>query len=258
MRTQLATVCLGFLAATCVVTMLGGCAGPSQQKAPPKPAVASHAPTPTSTPKPAAPTDVLFTISAKVRSSAGATIGIQLTAHSPLAASDDKAATLAGEFLDECGGGGESGVGGTPITLDSMVSNGGTLVRLDLTSTTEGQAFVSPLDLYLGSNYSAKAAHGDGIVAPQAADGCLGTYSWTSSGTAHGIAEFDSDSQAPDLGKWRYGLYGFAVQAGSNARIESCTITLTDLATAAKLKDVSGWAPQDTSGTTCATGYVGE
>jgi hypothetical protein len=253
-RTQLATVCLGFLAATCVVTMLGGCAGPSQQKAPPKPMVASHAPTPTSTPKPAAPTDVLFTISAKVRSSAGATIGIQLTAHSPLAASDDKAATLAHEFLDECG----DGVGGTPITLDSMASNGGTLVRLDLTSTTKGQAFVSPLDLALGSNYSAKAAHGDGIVTPQTADGCLGTYSWTSSGTAHGIAEFDSDSQAPDLGKWRYGLYGFAVQAGSDARIESCTITLTDLATAAKLKDVSGWAPQDTSGTTCVTGYVGE
>ena len=253
MRTQLATVCLGFLAAACVVTMLGGCSTGAPQKAPQKPSVASHAPTATSTPKPPAPTDVLFTISAKVRSSAGATIGIQLTAHSPLAASDDKAAALASEFLNECGG-----VGGTPITLDSMVSNGSTLVRLDLTSTTTGQTFVSPLDLYLGSNFSAKAANGDGIVQPQASDGCLGTYSWSSSGTAHGIAEFESDSATADMGKWRYGLYGFAVQAGANATIESCTITMTDLATAAKIKDVPGWVSRDTSGTTCATGYVGE
>jgi len=253
-RTPLATTCLGILAVACSALVLSGCAGPSQQKTPQKRAVASHTPAPATTPTPTPPADVLFTISANVRSSGGSTIGIELTAHEPLAASDPKAASLASEFLDLCG----DGVGGTPLSLDSIVANGGTLMRLDLTSTTKGQDFVSPLNLDLGSNYSAKAASGDGIVRPQASFGCLGTYSWARSGTAHGIAEFDSDSASPDLGKWRFGLYGFEVQPNSNATIESCTITMTSLATAAKVKDVDGWAPQDTSGTSCATGYVGE
>ncbi len=239
---------------SCVALLLSGCAGPGTQKTPEKTATANHAATPAATPSATPPSDLLFTISAKVRSASGATIGIRLAAHSPLAASDRAATDLVGEFLDLCG----DGVGGTPMSLDSMVSNGGILLRLDLTSTTEGEDFVSPLDLYLGSNYSAKAASGDGILAPPASNGCMGTYSWTRSGTAHGIAEFENGSSSPDLGNWRYGLYGFAVQSGSNATIESCTITMTALATAANIKDVSGWQPQDTSGTTCITGYVGE
>lgn len=254
MKAQLARASIGFLAVACVAVLLSGCGSTNQGKTPRKPAVASHAPTPTTTPTPAAAADVLFSISAKVRSSAGATIGIQLTAHAPVAASDTgKAGALVDEFLDQCG----DGIG-TPITQDSMVAGGSTLVRLDLTSTTEGQSFVSPLDLYLGSNFSAKAARGAGIVAPPATDGCIGTYSWSRSGTAHGIAEFENDSASPDFGGWRYGLYGFAVQAGTDARIESCTITMTELATAAKISDVPGWVSRDTSGTTCATGYVGE
>ncbi|WP_349897792.1 hypothetical protein [Parafrigoribacterium soli] len=255
MRPQLAKASIGFLAAACIAVLLSGCAAGSPQKTAPKPTAASHAPTPSATPSPAPPADLLFTISAKVRSSGGSTIGIRLDAHAPVAASDQtKAGALVDEFLEQCG----DGVGGTPITHDTMVANGSTLLRLDLTSTTQGQMFVSPLDLYLGSNFSAKAASGAGIVDPPSADGCIGTYSWSKSGTAHGIAEFDSDDGTPDLSKWRYGLYGFAVQPDSNATIEGCTITMTDLATKADLKDVPGWLPSDTSGTTCATGYVGE
>lgn len=254
MRTTLASLSLGFVAAACVTVLLSGCAGPSRQKAPVQQAVASHAPTPASTPTAEPPTDVLFTISANVRSSTGATIGIQLTARSPLAASDDKARALVSDFLDRCG----EGVGGIPITLDSMVNNGSTLVRLNLTSTTENQTFASPLDLHLGSNFSAKAASGKGIIGPGMPGGCIGTYSWSSSGTARGIAEFEGNSAEPDFGKWRYGLYGFSVQPGTDATIESCTITMTALATAAKITEVPGWVSRDTSGTTCVTGYVGE
>jgi hypothetical protein len=253
-KKPLATTCLGILAVACAALVLSGCAGQAPQKTPQKRAVASHTPAPATTPTPGPPSDVLFTISANVRSSGGSTIGIELTAHEPLAASDHKAANLVTEFLDRCG----DGVGGTPISAETMAAHGGTIMRLDLTSTTTSQDFVSPLDLYLGSNYSAKAASGDGIVNPSSFDGCLGTYSWASSGTAHGIAEFDSDSDSPDLGKWRFGLYGFAVQSNTNATIESCTIRMTPLATAAKVEDVDGWATQDTSGTSCVTGYVGE
>lgn len=255
MTKQFARASVGFLALACTAILLSGCGSPGQKSAPQKTAAASHAPTPSAAPTQEPTADVLFTISAKVRSSTGSTIGIQLTAHSPLAASDtSKAKALVTEFLDQCG----DGSGGTPITQDSMVGNGSTLVLLELTSTTEGQQFVSPLDLYLGSNFSAKAASGAGIVPPPSSDGCIGTYSWSRSGTAHGIAEFENDTAIPDFGKWRYGLYGFAVQAGANATIESCTITMTDLAAAADIKSVPGWASRDTSGTSCATGYVGE
>lgn len=254
MRRPFAVSTLGWATLACAVVALSGCAGPSKPATPPRQVVASHSPSPvaTSTPKPIA--DVLFTISAKVRSAGGDTIGIELTARPPLAANDDKANALLSEFLDQCG----AGVGGNPVTRDSMVNNGSTLVRLDLTSTTENQTFVSPLDLYLGSNFSAKAASGKGVVAPASANGCMGTYSWASSGTAHGIAEFENDSAQPDFGKWRYGLYGFSVQPGTNATIESCTIALTPLAKAAKVSAVPGWGANDTSGTTCVTGYYGE
>lgn len=255
MRAQLVKASIGFLAAACVVVLLGGCAASAPQKREPTPAAASHAPTPSSTPTPAPPADLLFTISAKVRSVSGTTIGIQLNAHSAVAASDDrKGGTLVREFLEQCG----QGVGGTPITHDTLLANGSTLARLDLSSTSNDQTFVSPLDLYLGSSFNATAATGAGIIAPPSTDGCIGTYSWSKSGTAHGIAEFDSDTSTPDLSKWRYGLYGFAVQPDSNATIESCSITLTDLAMKAGIKDVPGWVTSDTSGTTCATGYVGE
>jgi hypothetical protein len=253
-RPPLVVPALGYAMLACAVVLLSGCVGSGTPTTPPRPAIASHAPSPAATSTPMPITDALFTISAKVRSATGATIGIQLTARPPLAASDEKATGLLGEFLDQCG----KGVGGTPVTRESLVATGSTLVRLDLTSTTDGQTFVSPLDLFLGSNFSAKAASGKGIVGPPSANGCVGTYSWASSGTAHGIAEFENDSAQPDFGKWRYGLYGFSVQPGTNATIESCAIALTALAKAANVSAVAGWASTDTSGTTCVTGYSGE
>ncbi|MHB1171219.1 MAG: hypothetical protein ACYCZY_01750 [Lacisediminihabitans sp.] len=198
---------------------------------------------------------MLFTISANLRGTDGATIGIEMTAHAPLAASDTaKVADLKKEFLAQCG----VGFGGTPITDDTLVANGSTLMLLDLTSSNQGQDFVSPVDLYLGSRYFAQAASGSGILPPDKSLGCYGTHSWSKSGTAHGIADFQSGNASPDLAQWRYGLYGFAVRYGSGATIEACRIVLAPLAQSAGLDSITGWNPNDTSGTSCAVGYTGE
>jgi hypothetical protein len=237
----------------CAAAMLSGCttAGKTPPtKAPP----ASHAPTPRGTPTVDPAADALFTISAKVRSSSGATIDIKLIAHAPIAAADAVSTTASSEFLDQCGSSGQ----GTPITQDSMVADQGILLRLDLSSSTSGQEFVSPLNLYLGGTSRATAVNGSGITAPPAANGCYGLYSWSQSGAAQAITEFENDDATKDLTQWRYGIYGFAVQDGANATIENCSINLTPRALNAGLKDVPGWVASDTSGTTCATGYIGE
>jgi hypothetical protein len=240
--------------AICAATMLSGCAATARNAPPAKAPAASHPPTPKTTPTADPAADALFTISAKVRSSTGATIDIRLIAHPPLAADDTAAKAAAAEFLKQCGTSGQ----GTPITQDSMVADQGILLRLDLSSSTNGQDFVSPLDLYLGGTSRATTASGSSIIAPPAVNGCYGLYSWSRSGTAHAITEFENDEATADLSQWRYGLYGFAVQEGANATIEGCTIKLSPQALNSGLKDVPGWVANDTSGTTCATGYIGE
>jgi hypothetical protein len=237
----------------CAATILSGCSPTAGTTPPTKAPAASHAPTPKATPAADPAADALFTISAKVRSSSGATIDIKLIAHQPLAAGD-AATTASSEFLDQCG----SSSQGTPITQDSMVADQGILLRFDLSSSTSNQDFVSPLNLYLGGTSRATAVSGSGVTAPPAANGCYGLYSWSRSGTAHAITEFENNDATADLTQWRYGIYGFAVQDGANATIENCSINLTPKALAAGLKDVPGWVASDTSGKTCATGYIGE
>lgn len=254
MGRQPSRMAIGFLALACAAMVLSGCGPTTGSASPQKTPQASHAPTPTPTPTADPATDALFTISAKVRSSAGATIDIRLVAHPPLAAGDTKSHAAAAEFLNQCGNSGQ----GTPITQDNMAADQGILLRLDLSSSTNGQAFVSPLNLYLGGTSRATAATGSGITAPPAANGCNGLYEWAKSGAAHAITEFENADASPDLTQWRYGIYGFAVQEGADATIEGCTISLSPQALAAGLKDVPGWVASDTSGTTCATGYIGE
>lgn len=259
MGTRPARMGIGYVAlscalAICVATVLSGC-GTASPKAPAaKAPAASHAPTPKTTPEADSTAAALFSISAKVRSSSGATIGIQLVAHPPVAADDTAAGAASSEFLKQCGSSGQ----GLPITKDSMIADAGILLQFDLTSSTSGQDFVSPLDLYFGGTSRATAANGSGITAPPTVNGCYGLYSWTRSGAAHAITEFENDDATADLTQWRYGIYGFAVQEGANATIEDCAIKLSPQALNAGLKDVPGWVASDTSGTTCATGYIGE
>jgi len=248
------SIALGCAFAICAVTMLSGCGTAAPKTPAAKTPAASHAPTPKTTPEADPAADALFTISAKVRSSSGATIGIQLVAHPPVAADDTAAGAASSEFLKQCGSSGQ----GLPITEESMIADAGILLQFDLSSSTSGQDFVSPLNLYFGGTSRATTARGSGITAPPAANGCYGLYSWSRSGAAHAITEFENDDATVDLTQWRYGIYGFAVQEGANATIEGCTITLSPQALNANLKDVPGWVASDTSGTTCATGYIGE
>ncbi len=248
---RVAVVCAATL---CAAALLSGCSPTTANTPPTKASTASHAPTPKATPTADPAADALFTISAKVRSSSGATIDVKLVVHPPLAAGDASATAASSEFLDQCGSSGQ----GLPITQDSMVADQGILLRSDLSSSTSDQDFVSPLNLYLGGTSRATAATGSGIIAPPAANGCYGLYSWSRSGAAHAITEFENDNATADLAQWRYGIYGFAVQDGANATIENCTIKLSPQALSAGLKDVPGWVASDTSGTTCATGYIGE
>ncbi|MEO6944076.1 MAG: hypothetical protein ABI053_05135 [Lacisediminihabitans sp.] len=240
--------------AICAALVLSGCGPTNTNASPQKSQAASHAPEPTASPVADPAANALFTISAKVRSSTGATISIQLVAHPPIAAKDSASQSASAEFLDQCSDNGQA----VQITQDTMSAGQGILLRSDLTSSTSGQDFVSPLNLYLGGVSRATAVSGSGIIAPPSTNGCYGLYSWSQSGSAHAITEFENDDASADLTQWRYGIYGFAVQEGANATIEGCTIKLSPQALSAGLNDVPGWVASDTSGTTCATGYIGE
>jgi hypothetical protein len=245
---------VGFACAT--VLVLAACAPSSS--ASPEP---STQPTRTEEPSPSATPeevdDVLFTIAANVRDTKGERIGILMTAHAPVAHDDARVADLKDEFLASCA----SDAGGPTITEESMAQAGSALMRVDLTSTTKGKTFAAPLDLYLGSQFFAQTALGDGIIPPTGPYACHGDgiYAWGDSGTAHGIADFQSGDPVPDLDKWRYGHYGFTVPLASDTTIEACVITLTELGKSAGLEGIPGWdTSQAASGTSCGIGYFGE
>ena len=248
----------GVVGFTCAaVLILAGCTPGST--APPEPSVPPidvvEAPSPSATPQDV--TDVLFTISANVRDTNGGRIGITMAAHALVAHDDPKVSDLKDEFLAACG----SDAGGPPITEQAMADGGSALMRVDLTSTTDKRTFAAPLDLYLGSQYFPQTVIGDGIIAPAGQYACHGDglYAWGDSGTAHGIADFQSGSPTPDLDKWRYGHYGFTVPLQSGTTIEACAVTITELGQQASLKGIPGWdTSQPASGTSCGIGYIGE
>ncbi len=253
MRKTLATTALATGAAA-LLLLLSGCStsGTSANGAPtPKPTT-STAPT-SSTPTPAP--DVLFTIAANVRAKDGSTIGILMTVHKPVPYSDAAAKPLENAFIQQCG----AGVGGQPVTTDSLASNGSTLVPIDLAATQTGKTYVAPVQLALGSPYFGQSATGKGISPTDSTQPCYGGYNWSISGNASAVADFESGIPGPDLKLWRYAYYGFGVAYDSNATIEACKVTLTSLATADDVASVTGWdptAPQ--SGTACGIGYTGE
>jgi hypothetical protein len=198
---------------------------------------------------------VLFTISANVRGRDGSTIAIKMTAHNPLPYSNADSANLQREFLDACG----PSVQGQPVTPATLAANGSILMSLDLASSVKGKPFVYPLDTALGkTNFFGQSAKGDGIQPSDPTTPCDSGYTWSTSGSVHAVADFESGIPGPDLTQWRYGFYGFSVPFDSNATIEACSITLTDAATTVVKGDAS-WDPNATrSGISCGIGYVGE
>lgn len=235
---------------------IAGCSSASTQpeKAPVKSSSPSTTPSATATAK---PKDVLFTVTANVRGKDGSTIGIELTAHEPVVSTESTAKSLQTEFLGECGG----GVGGIPVTGDTLAANGSILMGIDLAASVSGKPFAYPLDLALGSQNFAQAAKGTGVTEGDASSPCYGvpSHRWSTAGPAHAVADFESGTPGPDTDSWRYGQYGFSVPFDSNTTIEACKVTLTTLATDAGVTEIDGWDPSTAAtGTTCLIGHVGE
>jgi len=233
--------------------LLVGCTTPSGPAGTPT-HTATAAPKLTTTPAPKA-SDVLFTIAANVRAVDGSTIGILLTAHTPVAHSDPAPNAYESTFLSHCG----AGKGGLARDATSLSANGSILLPVDITASNPGKTFVSPVSISLGSPYFGATATGKTLVPTDTSAPCYSGYEWVTSGPVHGIADFESGKSSPNLTLWRYGLYGFGVAQGSNATIEACTITITPLGAADDVASVAGWdtsTPQ--SGLACVIGYIGE
>jgi hypothetical protein len=238
-----------------IASVLAGCTGtgtPGASTAKPSGTLAPTA-SPTAS---ATASDVLFTIAANVRSAEGSTIGILFTAHKPIPYSNAAVKPYETTFLNQCG----DGKGGTaPRDSAFMSANGAMMVPIDIQATTPGKTFVSPVGITMGSLYFGSAITGKTVTPTDPTAPCYGGYEWITSGNLKAIADFESGTPGPDLQLWRYGLYGFGVADGSNATIEACKITLTDLAKTDDVAAVTGWdasAPQ--SGLSCVIGYTGE
>ncbi len=243
----------GVLLAAMTLTGCGG-SGPAASAKPSGSSTPTAAPSPTPTPTTAA-ADVLFTIQANVRGKAGDTITVRMTARKPLPYSDRDAKPLISAFVSACG----AGVGGNPITADTLAANGSILMPIDLSSSAQGKTFSTPIGLSLGSRYTGQSVKGAGIANSDPGAGCLGGYTWATSGSASVVSDFESGTPGPELGSWRYGLFGFSVPFDSDATIEACTVTITELAKDADVASVTGWDPtQASTGKSCGLGYSGE
>lgn len=245
----------GAFVALCMVVGLAGCA--AEELPPPEPSetVAEEVPDPSTTPEENPNEGVLFTITANVRATDGRTLGISMAAQTPLASTDPAAAELREVFLDQCG----VGNGAQPFTEQYLRENGSTLMRIQLSSDTPGLTFAAPIDLFFGSPYFAQSATGEGISAAQGGDSCFYGYTWSSSGDALGIADFENPEGVPDVEQWKFGHYGFTVNPASGATIEACKVTITETGLAVGIADVPGWDPSlAATGISCGIGYRGE
>ena len=210
--------------------------------------------------KTAEPDDVLFTVSAKVRAIDGTTLGISLTGREPIASTDTAAARLRNDFVEQCAAldGLSVSDAAVPISEESLATFGSSLLRIDLASSPEGETFVAPVDLALGSPYYAKVASGDKVQAVDTTETCTGRYQITGSGSGTAITNYESGGPQPDLDQWAFGHYGFTVPFESGATIEACQVVVTELA-APIVEDVPGWDPgSDATGISCGIGYRGE
>lgn len=239
---------------------LAGCTSAPAAEPEPEPTATVE---PTREPEPettAEPDDVLFTVSAKVRAIDGTTLGISLTGRSPVASTDTAAAPLVEDFVEQCVAleGRSVSDASVPISEESLASFGSSLLRIDLASSPEGETFVAPVDLVLGSPYYAKVAFGDRVQEVETNATCTGRYQMTGSGSGTAITNYESGTTLANLRQWAYGHYGFTVPFESGATIEACRVVVTELA-ASVVDDIPGWDPgSDATGISCGIGYRGE
>lgn len=246
---------IGALSALCVVVLLAGCGGEAAPAPEPSETAVEDSPTPSADPEPNPNADLLFTITANVRAVDGRTVGISMAAHEPIASTDPEAAGLVSELLSVC----SAGNGAQPITELYLKDNGSVLMRIQLSTNTPGLQFASPIDLFFGSPYFAQSATGDGLTPEPDGQACFYGYSWTTSGDAQGIADFENPDGVPDVSQWVFGHYGFSVNPSFGATIEACIVTMTDLGMKSGVNEVDGWdVSRAATGISCGIGYSGE
>lgn len=215
---------------------LTGCAEPAEPT--PSPSVADPVVEPTAEPTAEPePDDVLFTLDAQVRSIDGARIGVRVRTHAPLAWDDPEAEELRDAFVDVC----RDGNGISRIDEDYLADMGTSFVRVEFSTDNPGLQFASPLELYFGSVYFPRAGVGSALIQPNNANNCYSGYAWVLSESVTGIGSFENPGGDPDLKQWQYGHYGLSVLPESDATVESCAATITDLGRASGLASVSGW-----------------
>ncbi|MEO6942611.1 MAG: hypothetical protein ABI238_01755 [Terrimesophilobacter sp.] len=241
-------------AAIVLVSMLAGCGG-TPAPAPSNSVLPSPSPSTSAGPSINPSADILFTITANVRAVDGRTIGVSMAAHAPLASTDPAAADLRTKFLSVC----SAGTGAQPITDQYLSDNGSTLMGIDLASTAPGLAFATPINLFFGSPYFAQAAIGNGITPAPGGQTCFSGFSWSKSGEAHGVGDFENSDGVPDLNQWHFGRFGFSVDPSSGATIEACKVTITEAGMKNGTGAAPGWNPAGAGdGISCMIGYVGE
>ena len=249
---RLTGVVVGIVGAAMLLT---GCGAPVVT---PKPAATTPTPTPSASTEPTPvpiTADVLFVISANVRSVGGRTIGISMAVHAPLASTDPAAKDLKNKFLSVC----SAGNGAQPIDDKYLIDNGSTLLLAELTSNTADEKFAAPIELFFGSPYYAQAAIGSGVTPTSGGQTCFSGYQWRTSGTVRGIADFENSDGTPDLAQWRFGHYGFTLSPDSGATIEACKVIITDVGMKTGIQTLPGWDPsQAATGVSCGVGYSGE
>lgn len=246
-------VVLGAIAIGALV--LSGCTAPEDNLEPvDTPTVSTSEPTEEPT-APSAPDDVLFTLSAKVRATNGTTITIGLIAHEPRAWNDPEISALADQFVQRCA----TGNGITPIDEAYLTAQGASLMYVEFTSDSPDHQFESPLELYFGNVYFARAAFTDAVVTAGGNTDCYEGATWLFTNNAYGVASFETGSATPDTSQWQFGSYGFQVLPGVNASIESCVKVITPLGADSGVESVSGWDVSRHDGDkACGIGYIGE
>src|SRR5690606_25530266 len=147
------------------------------------------------------PSDVLFTLSAKVRATNGDTITIGLVAHEPRAWNDPELSDLADQFLRRCA----TGNGIAPIDEAYLRAQGVSLMHIEFTSDSPDHQFASPLELYFGNAYFARAAFTDAVVTAGGNTDCYEGATWLFTNNAYGVSAFESGSTTPDPSQWQFG-----------------------------------------------------
>ena len=238
------------------VLLVSGCASPADGE--PQPTDGPTTPTTEPTTEPTVepePDDVLFTLSAKVRATDGTVITIGLIAHEPRVWNDPGIADLADEFLQRCAGG--NGI--TPIDETYLTEQGASLMLVEFTSDSPDHQFTTPLELYFGNPFFARAAFTDAIVTAGGSTDCYDGATWLFTNDAYGVSAFETGTMTPDTTQWQFGSYGFQVLPGTSATIDSCVKTITALGVDSGVESISGWdVSRDDGNTACGIGYISE